>query len=221
MRSRLTLVLICICITLIISGCWGKNETDEVAYIMAMGFDKGEKNNLIVTIEIANPRAVASAGAGQGGGKAEASTVVVSVEAIAPISSLDILNTATTRKLSLLHTKAYFFSDELAREGLGRWMTSLNRLRSFRETANVYIVRGKAREFIEKNQALLEIDPSKQYDLMHMIPEVNSYFVPMQFQEFYEETKLTSIQPNLPMVGLHEGGLTTAKPGPLQGGHMR
>ena len=121
--------------------------------------------------------------------------MVKSVEGIAPISSLDILNTPTTRKLSLLHTKAYFFSDELAREGLGRWMTSLNRLREFRETANIYIVRGQAREFIEQNQSQLESNPAKQYELMNIISDVNSIFLPMQFLRFYEESKLTSIQP--------------------------
>lgn len=222
MRCKWTLALLLIFIPLLTGGCWGRTETDEVAYVVAMGFDKGEKNNLIVTVQIANPRPIAGGGqdsaAGNGNGTGHPSTVVRSVEGIAPISSLDILNTPTTRKLSLLHTKAYFFSDELAREGLGRWMTSLNRLREFRETANVYIVRGQAREFIEQNRPQLESNPAKQYELMNIISDVNSIFLPMQFQRFYEESKSVSIQPNLPLVGLHEGGLETAKPGPLQGG---
>ncbi|MCL5935391.1 MAG: hypothetical protein M1543_02730 [Firmicutes bacterium] len=56
---------------LMLAGCWGSLETDEVAYVMAMGFDKGPGNSLVVTFQIANPKAISGL-AGVGGGAVEA-----------------------------------------------------------------------------------------------------------------------------------------------------
>jgi len=214
-KSRIILILLTIILSLLQSGCWGSLETDQVAYVLSMGFDKGEKDNLIITFNIANPKSMAGT---TGGGSKEKVTLVGSVEATAPVSALDLMNTATTRRLSLLHTKAFIFSEELAREGLGKWLTPLSRLREFRETAHVYVVRGKASDFLNKDQPLLEVSPSKQFELIALISRLNGFFMPMQFYEFYGEIKSASIEPSLPLIGIHKGGLTTAKPGPLQGG---
>lgn len=219
MRVKISLAIIFLTVALLVSGCWGSRETDEMAYILSMGFDKGEKNNLVVTFTVANPKAVAGqTGGGGGGGGGDQIAFTGSVEAMAPVAAFDLMNTATTRWLSLQHTKDFIFSEELARDGLGDWLTTLNRYRQIRETANVFIVRGSARDFLEKNQPLLEVTPSKQYELIAKLPEVNSFFLPRQFHEFYEDAKTLAIQPTLPLAAIHKGALGTAKPGPLQGG---
>lgn len=216
MRVKIALAIIFLAVPLL-GGCWGATETDEVAYVLSMGFDKGTKDNLLVTFMVANP--LATAGQAGGGGPPREIALTTSVEAIAPASSLDLMNTATTRRLSLQHTKSYIFSEELAREGLGRWLAPLNRLNDLRETANVYIVKGKASEFMEKNKPLLEMSPSKQYELIARLPYINSFFLPVQFKDFYEQVKSASIEPSMPLVAIHEGELGTAALGPLRGGH--
>ncbi|ACV63710.1 germination protein, Ger(x)C family [Desulfofarcimen acetoxidans DSM 771] len=217
--ARLALIALAIIILLLQSGCWGSQETDEVAFVLSMGFDKGERDNLIVTFNIANPRAMTSSAPGGGAGGSGSITLVGSVEATAPVSALDLMNSATTRRLSLLHTKAYIFSEELARDGLAKWLTPLNRLPEFRETASVYIVRGKAKDFLKNNQPLLEISPSKQFELIAQISNFNSFFMPTQFYKFYEKTKIIGTESTLPIIGIHEGGLSSTKPGPTKGGN--
>ena len=60
---------------LLLSGCWGGRETDEVALVLAVGFDKGQHEPLQVTLSIANPKAFSAEGGGQ-----EEPFFIVSVE---------------------------------------------------------------------------------------------------------------------------------------------
>ncbi|TEB14311.1 Spore germination protein A3 precursor [Pelotomaculum sp. FP] len=208
---------------LVLSGCWGSRETDEVAYVLAMGFDKGEKENLVVTVMIANPKVIAGiSGGGGGGGGGEGGggggTLIYSVESYAPLASIDLLNTVIDRRVSFLHTKAFLFSEELAREGLAKWIYPLNRYRELRGTAQIFICRGKAKDFIEKNNPPLELSPTKQIELLNLMSRETGLYHSTQLSEFYDDTKSESIQPSIPLVALHEGGLESAKPGIGRGG---
>lgn len=208
---------------LVLPGCWGSRETDEVAYVLALGLDKGEKENLVVTVMIANPKVIAgiaSGGGGGGGGGEEGGggALIYSVESSAPLASLDLLNTTVDRRVSFLHTKAFFFSEELAREGLASWIFPLNRYRELRGTAQVFVCRGKAKDFIEKNKPPLELSPTKQIELLNLMSKETGLYHNTQFREFYNDTKSDSIEPIIPMVAIHEGGLESAKPGIGRGG---
>ncbi|OPX90455.1 MAG: Spore germination protein A3 precursor [Pelotomaculum sp. PtaB.Bin104] len=207
---------------LFLTGCFGSRETDETAYVLAMGFDKGEKDNLVVTVSIANPKVIAGMAGGGGGGKGADgnSFIVQSVETMGPLAGLEQFNTATSRHLSLLHTKAFIISEELAGEGLVQWFSSLSRYYELRATSFVFVCRGKAKDFLEKNRPPLEISPTKQYELIGSLSEAHGLYHDTTFKEFYEQTKSWSIQPTLPLAAIHEGGLETAKPGVKKGGEL-
>jgi spore germination protein KC len=165
----LVLSLLTLMAVLTAGGCWGSRETDEVAYILSIGLDRGEQDRFLVTISIANPQNIAGAGAGGAGEGGLGSSVIMSVESSAVIPSLNLFETSVDRQLSLLHTKAYIISEELAREGLHDLLLSLIRYRELRGTALVLVSRGSARDFIEKNKPLLELSPTKQFELIRKL----------------------------------------------------
>jgi len=205
-----------------LSGCWGKMETDEVAYVLVAGFDKGEKDNIVVTVSIANPRTIAgvSGGGGGGGGDSDASTIILSVETYAPAAMLNILNTVIARQISLSHTRAFVFSEELARDGVGKWFLTFARYREVRGTAQVFVSRGKAKDFIEKNKPSLELNPTKQFEFIANLSRSNGLCPSIQFENFYNDIKARAIDASAPLVAVHEGGLESAKPGVSKGGDI-
>jgi len=205
---------------LFLTGCFGSRETDETFYVLAMGFDKGEKDNMVVTVSIANPKTIAGMDGG-GSAKGEGKNVVVqSVETYGPLTGIEQLGTSTSRHLSLLHTKAYIFSEDMAREGLGSWFSTLSRYYELRATSYVFVCRGKAKDFLEKNQPPLELSPTKQYELIGSLSAAHGLYQNSMFKEFYQDYKSWSIQPSLPLAAIHEGGLETAKPGVVEGGEQ-
>lgn len=221
-KARVCVFMILALGLLVLPGCWGSRETDEVAYVLTMGFDKGEKENLVVTVSIANPKVIAgisSGGGSDGGGEGGGGSVLIySVESYAPLAAIDLLNTTVDRRVSFLHTNSFIFSEELAREGLAKWLTPLNRYRELRGTAQVFVCRGKAKDFVEKNKPPLELSPTKQVELINLMSKETGLYHNTQYREFYDATKSVSIQPSIPLVALHEGGLESAKPGIGRGG---
>lgn len=220
--AKLCALLLAALALLLLPGCWGSRETDETAYVLAVGLDKGEKENLAVTVSIANPKVIAGisgGGGGGGGGEKEGKgTIVSSVETGSLLSAIDLINTNIDRRISLLHTKAFVFSEDLAGEGLGRWILPLNRYRELRATSQIFVCRGKAKDFIEKNNPQLELSPTKQFELINKMSQEHGLFASTQFREFYDNLKSLSKQGTIPMVALHEGETRTARPGLGKGG---
>lgn len=220
MRVRLCALLILALSLLSLPGCWGSWETDEVAYALALGFDKGEKDNLVVTVSLANPKVIAGMSGGGGGGGGGKGTLVVSVETYAPLAAIDLLSSTVDRRISLMHTKSYVFSEELAREGLNKWLSPLLRYRDLRTSSLVFISRGKAKDLIEKNNPMLELSPSKQFELLSKLSKEHGLFINAPFLDFYEDLLSHSVQPSAPLVASHEGGLESAKPGDNKAGEI-
>lgn len=220
--AKLIAFFLTVFIMVLLTGCFGSRETDETAYVLAMGFDKGERDNVVLTVSIANPKVIAGGVSGGGGGAKEGAKNVIeqSVETYGPITGLEQLNTATSRHLSLLHTKAFIFSEEMAREGLGTWFSTLSRYYELRATSFVFICRGKAKDYLEKNHPPLELSPTKQYEMIGSLYQAHGLYDNVRFKDFYEDIKSWSIQPNMPLTAIHEGELETGKPGPQKGGEL-
>ncbi len=198
--------------SLLFAGCWGMRETDEIAYVMVVGFDKGEKNNLLLTLSIANPRVAIGGGEGGGGGE-ETSREIVSVEDYGSPAMLDLLNTTIDRHIYLQQAKAYIFSEDLAREGLSQWLSPLMRFRETRGNSQVFICRGKARDLIQNSSPLLELNPAKQLELIRKMSEIHGLYPTIQLIDLYADTKSFSKEAVLPLAAVHEGEFESAKPG--------
>lgn len=199
---------------LCLAGCWGARETDEIAYVMAMGFDKGPGDSIVVTFQLANPKAIAgqSATGGGGGGVSQNKPFLnSSMVAALPIGAFNLENTQRSREISLLHTNAFIFSDELSREGLGSFLRPLNRYRETRGTAFIFVCRGKAREFMDKNQPMLEQSPSKQFELFSRGNRLHSLASVARFREFYQNTKSLAGDPVAPLVAISRKSVEDAR----------
>lgn len=152
------LVLLCCLPFLFIVGCWGSREPDELSYILAMGVDKGEHNVLQVTMQEAVPKSL-------GGGEGETSAVV-SVEASSISGALQLANTFTSREMTLIHNRAIIISEEIAKEGLKKYLAPLMRSRDIRRNTFVMVTRGKANKFLLENKPFLEKYTSEQMELI-------------------------------------------------------
>jgi spore germination protein KC len=194
-------LVLSLALIIFLSGCWGSQETDQTAFVLAMGFDKGENENVRVTFQIANPKVIAGA-AGQ-----EKPFLFTTVDAPLPIAAFHLLNVVRSRDISLLHNRVFIFSEELAREGLSRYIYPLNRFRETRGTSFVFVCRGTARDFMEKEKLELEVSPAKHYEIVASLTRLHGLGPTAHFTDFYESTKTHSDEPVAPLVGINEKGL--------------
>lgn len=156
------LLLSCL-LLLLVPGCWGGRETDQLGYVLSIGIDKGKENIVQVTFQIAMPQALGGNG---GGGEKGSNTEIVTVEAASLFGALQLVNACVSRDITLLHNRAVIISEELAREGIGKYINPLIRSREIRRNTIILVARGHAHEFVVKNRPLLEKNPSRQLELL-------------------------------------------------------
>ncbi|MEG6522113.1 Ger(x)C family spore germination protein [Desulfotomaculum sp. 1211_IL3151] len=190
-------------------GCTGGRETDEVALVLAVGFDKGENSPLEMTVTIANPQSFA-AGEGGGGGKAE-NYITANVEGPSIWECYLLFNTFGTRDISFVHTIAYIFSEELAKEGMDKYLHALLRQREVRRNSQILICRGTAKEFMKNNKPQLEASPNKQYQAMERLAGLTELSPSITLHKFYSTLKSLHSSPVASLVGTNTGEKKASK----------
>ena len=132
------LVLLLIVSLLMTTGCWDREELEELAYVLAMGIDYlPDEDKIEVTTAIIRPLNVA-AGQQQGGGDSETFRLIT--------TKGDTLSTALEQQNALIVRRAYFAHNEvviigenLARRGLHTVLDRFLRERDLRLSIQFYV----------------------------------------------------------------------------------
>ena len=130
--KRLSLVICFILLIFLLTSCTtDSKEIDDQVYTLVIGADKAINNKVRVTVQFPTYKSGGEGMSGtqkKGGGGGEGNkdetgevsgTIVETVEAPTLLEAVDLLNTSTTRRISLVQTKEIIFSEDLAKEGIG------------------------------------------------------------------------------------------------------
>lgn len=163
------LFLVSVTICILLTGCWDSDEIDERAVILAISLDKaeGEKEELEIahtletadlaeqplirlSAQIALPGRIPLGPETGGGGGANQSPVwVVKVTGHTIDEAMLNLQQEVADELFLGHLRVLVVSEELAREGVNRFMDYLKRNPEIRRTAWMVVSKGKADKFMK------------------------------------------------------------------------
>lgn len=193
-----------IAIVMFTAGCNGARQIDEIAFVLAMGVDRGEGDQSTVTYQVAVPRVMAKetdSGKGGGNGGKPFSTVTVTAPSLAEARNL--LNSAISRAPNLSHIKMFVLGEDLARHGLGDTIGPLIRFREYRGSMFIIVARGTAREFLEKNKPVLEMSPAKYVETVMATADETGYFLTTDLHDFYLRLKSGDASPFVVMAAIN------------------
>mgnify|MGYP000117177770 CR=1 FL=1 len=170
----------------IFSGCFDSREVDDMAYAMAIGVDKGTANDIKLTLQFASTK---------GGGGEESSkspgggeSPITTLETNSVFSGLNLANSYISKQINISHAKIIIFSEELAREGIHKYVSAFLRSREFRGSMYVAISKNSAEEFIRKAQPKLQANASRLFE---------AYFGTYRFTGFTTNSKLSDVYAGL------------------------
>jgi spore germination protein KC len=199
-NRKLGLFIVSILVALVFSGCYDRKEVDEMAYVIAIGLDKGKTNYLKMTFQIANPIALGGGGGGGGGGNGEdgggksENITFTTVETPTIYSGLNMVNTYISKQLNLSHAKVVVFSEELAREGIGKYIHAMIRGREFRGNMFVAVSRGNAEDYLRSVTPKLEINPAKYFEYNYGSYTYTGFTPNVRLIDFYMKSESSSSQ---------------------------
>ncbi len=196
MKRLKCILLLIIPVLITFSGCTSDSaEVDDQVYTLVLGADKGIDNKIRLTVQYPTYKGGGGGSEKKGGGGESdkekglvSGTIVTTVEAPSLLEAINLMNTATARRISMVHTKAIIFSEQFAREGIENYLEPIARFRESRRIMQVIVCKGTAEDFIKSNEALIGESVAKSMELMFKQYENNGFFPLTPFHKFYSDS---------------------------------
>ncbi|WP_413300501.1 Ger(x)C family spore germination protein [Bacillus sp. 1P10SD] len=153
MKKCLNTILILLLLLPVLSGCWNQKELTDLAFVMAMGIDKGKDKKFHVSFQLVNPGNVSSGQTGGGNG------LPIAVYRSSGDTITEAARNATkkvSRRLYYAHTNVVVISEEVAKESLLYVLDALDRDPEFRTTTELVIAKGSSAEEIVTTLTILD-----------------------------------------------------------------
>lgn len=174
-------------------------EPNNIAFVVAVGFDKAENDNYDVTIQFARVNKI-SGGESESGEKSELIQNIC-VEAPNIYSAIETANHIVSKKFSLSHSKLIVFSKEIAEEGIGDIIDSIMRNDEIRPDVFLAVAQSSANEYLTQVKPVIEINPAKYYQLVYGNEETGG--IPKtDLQTFYFDKESKAKNSVLPLAGI-------------------
>lgn len=188
-----------------LSGCFDAREIDDEIYAISVGVDKGVNNKLRITVQYPTYKSDSGGGSSEDQSMAQSKNVqggsnVHTIEAPTMLEGIDMLSMASSRRISLIHTKWLIFSEDFAKLGIGGYLGGLERFRETRTTMSIVITKGKAEDFIKENESNIGSSLSKAVELLMAQANTTGYFPQITFSDFYRNL-LSSYKQSVALYG--------------------
>ncbi|MFF2448128.1 Ger(x)C family spore germination protein [Neobacillus sp. NPDC058068] len=152
-KSFITALIIVMCLP-VLSACWNQKELTDLAFVMALGIDRGKDNKFNVSFQIVIPGNVSLM---QGGGAGQGLPIAIySSTGDTLTEAARSVTKKVSRRLYYAHTNLIVFSEEIAKNGLLNIMDALDRDPEFRTTTQMVITRGTPAEVLVSSLANLD-----------------------------------------------------------------
>ncbi|MGN7407937.1 Ger(x)C family spore germination protein [Sporosarcina sp. SAFN-010] len=172
-----------IVITLLMTGCWSKNELNEFAIVVAVGIDKVD-DEYEVTVQIVDPSEIASSRSNGG----RTPVVLYHAKGGTVFEAIRKLSTVTPRKPYFAHLGMMILGEELAKEGIVQALDVFNRDQEIRGNFLVVVSdQAPAKDILSILSPLEKIPANKMYNSLKNSSEVFATSSPTRFDELLKD----------------------------------
>ncbi|WP_458461408.1 Ger(x)C family spore germination protein [Paenibacillus sp.] len=194
-----TVIALLLC-TSLISGCWDREEINDIAFVIGIAVDK-ESENYRTSLQIALPGQSGSSGSEGGGGgtSGNKSWFMLSTTAKSFRGTSIEGQKALSRRLYYAHRRTLLISEEIAREGVAPMLDLLTRYPLNRFSALPVITRGEAYKVIDTD-APIEKFPSEMVRELCLLNMRN----PRSLKTFIDAILSAGVDPFLPIASVED-----------------
>ena len=164
------------------SESYVSHSLTNLAYVLALGIDVGEKAKLKISAQFSKATAFDS-----GGGSSDSSgqIVMVSGEADSIFSGINLLNSYIGKELNLAHCNVVVFSEELAKNGIGTQIYSLINNEEVRPSTNIVVSKCSAYDYLNNVRPNIEKLTIQYFDTFSITSRLTGYISNLTIGEFY------------------------------------
>lgn len=193
MKTKLLSIslIILICLSTL-TGCYSAEGLEELAYVVAIGIDKGESNKIRLSLQFA---ILSNSSGGSGGSSSQSQeSTVTTVDCSSIDSGIALVNSYISKKVNLSHCKAIIISEELAYEGISEYIYTLANDIEIRPDCNIIISRCNASDYLDNSKPTLESVSARYYEFTLNSSEYTGFTENITLYNFYSDMLSTTAQ---------------------------
>ncbi|KUP24542.1 Ger(x)C family spore germination protein [Paenibacillus sp. DMB5] len=184
-RRAVFVLLPLLLMSTLLSGCWERQELNELAFVLALGLDKAE-DGFEVTMQVVIPSAISSQTAGGMGSGIP--VVTYSFPAASIYEAFRKFNLTSSRSGYMGHIRVVVIGEALAREGLGPVLDVLKRSREPRMDFYAMVAKeGTAKEVLNVLTPLDKLPANKLFNALDKSYQVSAKTVAVTLDRFIED----------------------------------
>lgn len=201
-KITLIVLILILCLS-VLTGCYDASGIENLAYVIALGIDKGDTNKLKLSLQITS--LTSSESSSNGGGSSQYSQAsVISVDCSTINEGLALVNSYISKKVNLSHCKAIIISEELAYEGISEYIFTFANDLEIRPNSHVLISKCTANDFLKNFEPSLESISARYYELILNSTSYSGYTENIYLYNFYEDILSTTREATAILVNLND-----------------
>lgn len=166
----------------LITGCTSNLGIEDLAYVIAIGLDTTDDDNIELILQFATTGDESSS---SGSSMQSTKTSISSVKCKSIDSGIALMNSHISKKINLTHCKTIVISEELAKKGISPYMDSLINNTNLSKDPNIIISICSAKDYLTNVDPIFEGLLSEYYNSNTRSNEYTSYSVNMNLATFY------------------------------------
>lgn len=163
------------------SVSYTSHNISNLAYVLALGIDKGENAKLKISAQFAK-NTISSE---NGSSDSSSNNILTACEADSIFSALNILNSYIGKEINLAHCSVIIFSEEIAKEGLYNEVYSIANNEEIRPSTNFVISNCSAYDYLNNTNPIIENLTTKYFDTFSITSRFTGYFSNITIGNFF------------------------------------
>lgn len=185
--KNLFIFIVIIVFLLAFSASYSSLNIDNLAYVVALGIDSTEDNNLQVTFQFSTPVSIESG---------EKPTPIINTLTASSISNAtNIMNSYLGTPASFSHCKVIVFSEQIAKQGISDEIYTLINDTQVTPASNIVVSKCDAKTYLEQTTPELENLVSKYYETFENSSKNTGYIPDATIGDFFNDLTSRTREP--------------------------
>lgn len=181
-RKIIAIILFAPLLVISSTNYYGIKGIDNLAYVVAMGLDIGDNENLKLSLQISLPN---SSDGGSSSSSQSSSVVVDTIECPSINTGITLFNGYLGKEVNLSHCKVLVISEALAAQGISEHLYTLTNDIQFRNDTNIIISKCDAKSYLEYSAPALDKVSARYYEIAPTSSEYTGYTEKVTLNQFF------------------------------------
>lgn len=188
--KQLCFILMIISVIFNFTGCYDAQGIEDLAYVVAIGLDVTDNNDLLLSIQIAtsnNPNSSSNDSSSSTSQSKGSNITTVKCNTID--SGLSLINNHISKKINLSHCQVVLISEKLAKEGISSYIDTLLNNSELRNDCSIIITKCDTKDYLNNVNPALENLTARFYESTLNSAKYSGYTTDVTLFEFYSKMK--------------------------------